>query len=99
MERQQAFVCYPSLPTVHPTHPFAPAAGQANLIWHPGIRDLSSIVTLSGTNIENHTWNLYNPDVHANKADEMAGLGQGVCVRVCVCKNPVALYFFHMVYI
>lgn len=70
-----------------PPNPFSSVTGQADLIWHLRIWDLSSIVTLSSTNIENYTWDLCDPDVHASKAKmkwQACGMGRaewGECVK------------------
>lgn len=79
-----------------PPYPFSSVTGQADLIWHPSIRDLSSTVTLSSTNIENYTWDLCDPDVCASKtkmkwqAWGAGGAELGECVGgihvVCIAK-------------
>jgi hypothetical protein len=100
MDQLQAHVYYCSIPIPHPSHPFSSLTGQANLIWHPSIQDLSSIVTLSSTNIENHTWNLCNPDVHANKVEmkwQAGGRGGAVVWGGCACveESCCPIFFLH----
>lgn len=69
-----------------PPNPFSSVTGQADLIWHLRIWDLSSIVTLSSTNIENYTWDLCDPDVRASKAKmkwQACGVGGAEWGSVC----------------
>lgn len=69
-----------------PPNPFS--SGQADLIWHLCIWDLSSIVTLSSTNIENYTWDLCDPDVRASKAKmKWQACGVGGAEWGSVCKG------------
>lgn len=89
----QALVYYYSL-LAHPPYPFSSVTGQADLIWHPSIWDLSSTVTLSSTNIENYTWDLCDPDVCASKAKmkwQAWGVG-GAELGECVWKDPRGVY-------